>query len=65
MRHLIYAVYSHNIGSTIAFALGIWVGNWAFNPLIVSNHSWTDGFFVRMIAAALFVLLFPWFTYRY
>ena len=62
--NFILKVYSYHIGLTIAFALGIWAGNW-LTPLIVKGRSFTDGFFIGMIAAILFLIFYPWFTYPY
>ena len=59
MMTKILEIYSHNWGTTLAFALGIWAGNWLINPFIVKTHTFTDGFFVGMIAAVLFFVCYP------
>ena len=38
-------------------ALGVLVGNWLVVPMFFSNRTFTDGFFIGCIAAALVLLL--------
>lgn len=43
--------------SAILLALGVWVGNWVFAPLLGVAETRRDGFYIGLIAAIL-VLVF-------
>ncbi len=47
----------------IPLALGVFLGNWFVVPLVFESRSFTDGFFIGLIAAVL-VLIFYAVFYR-
>jgi hypothetical protein len=42
-----------NLCFALCLALGVFFGNWLFVPLLQQNRTWTDGFFIGLIAAVL------------
>jgi hypothetical protein len=42
----------------LMIAFGVFIGNWLVSPLIIHSRSFTDGFWIGVIAAALVMVFY-------